>query len=87
MSEFWWFALFVILVASALVYLSEAIASVFLILILLPLLAAGTRRLRDSGQSGWWQLLLLAPVGGIIVLGFLWAMPPRNELPDATPPA
>ncbi|HQV27430.1 MAG TPA: LuxR C-terminal-related transcriptional regulator [Thermoflexales bacterium] len=85
--EFWWFALFVILVASALVYLSEAIASVFLILMLLPLLAAGTRRLRDSGQSGWWQLLLLAPVGGIIVLGFLWAMPPRNELPDATPPA
>ncbi len=78
-SEFWWFMLFVILVASGLSYLSELGTSIFLIAILLPLLAAGTRRLRDSGQSVWWQLFLLAPVGGIIVLGILWALPPTID--------
>jgi DNA-binding CsgD family transcriptional regulator len=85
--EFWWFALFVTLVASALMYVSEIWASIFLIAMLLPLLAAGTRRLRDSGQSGWWQLFWLVPVAGIVVLGVLWAMPPTEKLPDDTLPA
>jgi len=74
-SEFWWFALFITLVSAALVYISETLGSVFLIATLLPLLAAGTRRLRDTGKSGWWQLFLLAPVGGLVILGFLWAEP------------
>ncbi len=78
-SEFWWFALFITLVTSALVYLSEALSSIFLIAILLPLLAAGARRLHDTGKSGWWQLFLLAPVGGIILLGILWALPPTED--------
>ncbi len=43
--EFWWFMLFIILVASALVYVSQTLGSIFLIATLLPLLAAGTRRL------------------------------------------
>lgn len=80
-AEFWWFALFVVLVASALVALSETLGDVFLIAMLLPLLAAGTRRLRDAGKSGWWQLLLLAPVGGLVVVGFLWALPSTDLLP------
>lgn len=75
-SEFWWFALFITLVTSALSYLSVNLGSVFLIAMLLPLLAAGTRRLRDSGQSGWWQLILLAPVGGLVVMAYLWSLPP-----------
>jgi hypothetical protein len=74
-SEFWWFALFITLVTAALVYISETIGSIFLIATLLPLLAVGTRRLRDTGKSGWWQLFLLAPVGGLVILGFLWAEP------------
>jgi DNA-binding CsgD family transcriptional regulator len=85
-SEFWWFALFVLLVASALTYLSETLGSVFLIVILLPLLAAGTRRLRDSDKSPWWQLFLLVPVGGLVILGFLWALPPVRSLPDEALP-
>ena len=83
-SEFWWFTLFVTLAASALAYISDVLASVFLIAILLPLLAAGTRRLRDSGKSGWWQLFLLAPVAGIVLLVFLWALPPTSPAEDDT---
>ncbi len=86
-SEFWWFTLFVILVGGALQYLSQNLSSIFLIAILLPFLAAGTRRLRDSGKSGWWQLFLLAPVAGIVLLGILWALPPTSPLQEDTPPA
>lgn len=86
-SEFWWFMLFIVLVASAFAYVSETFVSIFLIAILLPLLAAGSRRLRDSGKSAWWQLFLLAPVGGIVILGFLWALPTVSLLPDETLPA
>jgi len=85
--EFWWFMLFILLVASALTYVSEAAGSIFLIATLLPLLAAGTRRLRDSGKSAWWQLFLLVPVAGIIVLGFMWAQPAVSPKPDDTLPA
>ncbi len=82
-AEFWWFMLFVILVASALEYVSESLGSIFLIVMLLPLLAAGTRRLHDSDKSAWWQLFLLVPVGGLVLVGFLWALPPSNPLPES----
>lgn len=81
-AEFWWFMLFVVLAASALTYLSEALTGTFLVTMTLPLLAAGTRRLRDSGRSGWWQLFLLAPVGGLVLVGILWAQPPANTVAD-----
>ena len=86
-SEFWWFTLFIVLVASALSYLSQTLEVIFLIAALLPLLAAGTRRLRDSGTSAKWLLFLLAPVGGLVLLGFLWARPTTNPQPDDTLPA
>ena len=77
-SEFWWFALFVTLVSAALAYFSQTLVNVFLVAMLLPVLAAGARRLHDSGKSGWWQLFILAPVAGIIMLMILWAMAPEN---------
>ncbi|MFJ3406679.1 DUF805 domain-containing protein [Promicromonospora sp. NPDC090134] len=37
-----------------------------------PLLAAGVRRLHDTGKSGWFYLLCLVPfVGGIIIVVLL----------------
>ncbi len=86
-AEFWWFMLFVLLVASAFTYVSESLASVFLIAVLLPLLAAGTRRLRDSGKSGWYQLFLLVPVGGLVLVGIMWAQPGVSPKPEDTLPA
>ena len=83
--EFWWFALFIVLSAAALAYLSETILNIFLVATLLPLLAVGARRLRDSGTSTWWLFGLLIPVGRIIILGFFWAAPPANSLEDSLP--
>ena len=85
--EFWWFALFILLSASAVTYLSETAGSIYSIATLLPFLAVGARRLRDSNNNPWWLFGLLIPVGGIIILGFYWAMPPAKSLAEDTLPA
>lgn len=85
--EFWWFALFILLSASAFTYLSETAGSIYSIATLLPFLAVGARRLRDSGNNSWWLFGLLIPVGGIIILGFYWAMPPAKVLTEDSLPA
>lgn len=73
-SEYWWFVLFVVLVNIGLAVLgavffgtdpetgqgSNLLNSVFQLAILLPLLAAGWRRLHDTGRPGWYLLLPLA---------------------------
>jgi DNA-binding CsgD family transcriptional regulator len=78
-SEFWWFALFITLVSAALVYVHQNLYYIFQIAVLLPFLAAGSRRLHDIGKSAWWLLFLLAPIAGIVVLGIWWALPPTSE--------
>lgn len=77
-SEFWWFTLFVVLVGSALTYIHQNATTIFLIATVLPFLAAGSRRLHDIEKSGWWQLFILVPVAGIILMGIMWAIPPTS---------
>jgi uncharacterized membrane protein YhaH (DUF805 family) len=36
--------------------------------LLIPSLSIATRRLHDTGRTGWWQLIILVPVIGLIVL-------------------
>lgn len=81
-AEFWWFALFIVISASAFTLFSETLGEVFILATLLPLLAAGSRRLHDSGKSAWQLLYLLLPVAGIIILGILWAEPSIDSLPE-----
>jgi uncharacterized membrane protein YhaH (DUF805 family) len=44
---------------------TELFSFFFTLLIFLPTLALGARRLHDSGRSGYWQLLVLVPFGGL----------------------
>lgn len=46
---------------------------IVVIALVIPLLAVGSRRLHDRGQSGWLQLLLLVPCGNIVLLVF-WVL-------------
>ncbi|MEO6897449.1 MAG: DUF805 domain-containing protein [Caldimonas sp.] len=67
-SEYWWFALFVVVVSLALSLLSNVASSVFGLATIVPSISAATRRLHDTNRSGWWQLISLVPIIGVIVL-------------------
>jgi uncharacterized membrane protein YhaH (DUF805 family) len=73
-SEFWWFYWFTVMTAWIATLLEFAVTLLFLV----PMLAAGSRRLHDTGRSGWWQLLMLTLIG-LIVLIFWWASASQKE--------
>ncbi len=61
---------FVVLVSwgAILVDSTEILSSLVNLVFLFPGLAAGARRLHDTNRSGWWQLLWLTLIGGILVI-------------------
>lgn len=84
-AQFWWFALAVAMLLAFAELLSGALGplprQIAALVVLLPWIAACTRRLRDAGLSPWWQLISLAPVAGILVLLYLLTYPTRAAGP------
>lgn len=90
-SEFWYWVLFTIVCGLILNTLDSALfpeqvsefvyplSSAFNILVALPGLAVGCRRLHDVGRSGWWQLLLFTIIGIPFVI-FWWARKGNNSI-------
>lgn len=80
---FWWFLLAVAMMLAFGELLSESFGPlptrIISLLVLLPWIAACTRRLRDAGLNPWWQLISLAPVAGIVVLLYLLSYPSKTE--------
>lgn len=74
-SEVLWFALANIIIYVVLAVLATGVHSVFAVVylafglaMLVPSLAAGVRRLHDTGKSGWMLLIALIPIVGSIIL-------------------
>jgi uncharacterized membrane protein YhaH (DUF805 family) len=70
---FWWWVLFGILVAIAANIVDAIIGvQIFSIVVslglLLPNISVSIRRLHDTDRSGWWILIGLIPLIGLIVL-------------------
>ena len=82
-SEYWFWALFVFLVAVVLTLVggialgwesggSGLLAGIFILVTILPGLAVTIRRLHDTDHSGWWFFIQLVPViGGLWFLYFM----------------
>ncbi|MFC0281718.1 DUF805 domain-containing protein [Falsigemmobacter intermedius] len=90
-GEYWWFLLFCVLVAAALIGLDVAfqggdyrfgMADVWALLTVAPLASTGARRLHDTGRSGWWQLVVLVPVFGALLL-VAWLAKPSDPKKNA----
>jgi len=77
--EYWWFILFIILGGLAISLVSRELSGLFTLGTLLPSIAAAARRLHDTNRSGWWQLIVLVPAVGFIVLAVLLAQEGKGE--------
>ena len=84
-ADFWWFVLGVTMVLAFAELLIPTLGplprQIAALAVLIPWIAACTRRLRDAGLSPWWQLISLAPVIGILALLYLTTFPTAD--PDA----
>lgn len=83
-SEYWWWVLANFIIGIVLGVIAVAIGTRILTLIwdlviLVPTFALGARRLHDTNRSGWWQLLLIIPIVGWIILIVWWASRERPE--------
>ncbi|HYP82306.1 DUF805 domain-containing protein [Variovorax sp.] len=80
-SEFWWFALFQLIVLVVAGIFGDRIYGIAALLLLLPSLAAAARRLHDVGKSAWFLLLHFVPIVGLIVLIYFWVQPSQAAQP------
>ena len=84
-AEFWWSALAVTLILALAGVVGPQAQAAVAILLFLPMTSVTVRRLRDTGESPWWVLIGLAPVGGLVALAFLCWRPTATavEVPEA----
>jgi uncharacterized membrane protein YhaH (DUF805 family) len=80
-KEYWMFVLFNILFATILGVVDQGIGTfndltgygmlsgIYTLVILIPAIAVGVRRLHDVGKSGWMLLIGLIPL-----IGFIWLL-------------
>jgi uncharacterized membrane protein YhaH (DUF805 family) len=72
--EYWYFVLFNIIVSivlgviDGLLGTSGLLSGIYSLAVLIPTLAVTVRRLHDIDRSGWWILIALVPLIGVIVL-------------------
>ena len=83
-SEFWWWELIAFCIAIVLAIVAAVIGTGILtdlwgLATICPSLALGARRLHDTNRSGWWQLLVLIPIVGWIILIVWWASMEKPE--------
>ena len=73
-KEFWMFVLFNFLASIAvgivdgILGTNGALGGLYSLAVLIPSLAVAARRLHDTDRSGWWQLIALIPLIGVIIL-------------------
>jgi uncharacterized membrane protein YhaH (DUF805 family) len=78
-SEYWWFYLFTLLVGIATSLIDALLDAAFnneigiagvitSLALLLPTLAVTSRRLHDTGRTGWWMLLPAIPLAATLVV-------------------
>ena len=73
-SEYWWWCLFASIIFTATRFIDQMLSIghitklIAWLILIIPGLAVGTRRLHDTGRSGWWI------VAESIMIGIMWIM-------------
>ncbi len=74
-KEYWFFFLIYLLIFIGLGLLDrllgmDLLGKLFVLAMLLPSVAVGVRRLHDTGRTGWWLLIGLVPILGLLLIYF-----------------
>ena len=77
-SEYWWFVLFCVIVNAILNALSWKLGTIASLALLVPQIAAGARRLRDTDRNPLLLLLWFVPIIGWIILIVFMAQPGKS---------
>jgi uncharacterized membrane protein YhaH (DUF805 family) len=79
-KEYWYFFLFSTIISIVLVgidgltgtYTEKSgfglLSGIYTLAVLIPSMAVWVRRLHDTNRSGWWTLIILIPLIGVIVI-------------------
>jgi uncharacterized membrane protein YhaH (DUF805 family) len=89
-KEYWMFVLFTFLVSIGLGFIDTLaetyedttgtglLSGLFQLAVLVPSIAVNTRRLHDTNKSGWFQLLFIIPLVGLI-LWIIWMVKDSDQ--------
>lgn len=75
-KEFWVFVLICMIINAILGVMGiifgalgmEILAIIVGLALIVPSISVGTRRLHDTGRTGWWQLIYFVPIIGFIIM-------------------
>jgi uncharacterized membrane protein YhaH (DUF805 family) len=74
-KEFWFFVLFFVIALIVASIIDRLIGLPILTIIvslglIIPSISVSVRRLHDTGRSGWWYLISLIPIVGLVLIVF-----------------
>ena len=73
-KENWMFVLINFIISVVIASLSlGTLETVYGLIVMIPGMAVSVRRLHDTGRSGWWLVISLIPIIGILVLFYFCA--------------
>ena len=83
-KEYWMFYLFYMIFYLILTGVDFALgtfvfSTLFGLGLFIPSIAIATRRLHDTSRSGWWQLIMIVPLVGAIVLLVFFAQESHGD--------
>jgi uncharacterized membrane protein YhaH (DUF805 family) len=84
-KQYWMFTLISVLISIAIAILEAFLGTFFIgalfsLAVLVPSISIAARRLHDTGRSGWWQLIILVPLIGFIVMILFLVLDSKEDI-------
>jgi len=76
----WWFLAYLVgyvglVVVGGVIGFAEILGGLFALALIVPNIAVSVRRFHDIGKSGWWVLIFIIPLVGLIAMIYFFIKP------------